>query len=283
MQKPIGYIILESPTISTDLKKVGRAGPLNNRLIAECTLQDMDHTNRNGRTYAKEDMLKALKDPRLTELINAGSLKCEDGHPLDKSLARQQTIYNPLCCAKILSIWVEGDRIKGRVKGTNNDRGEYFNNDLLDGELPAWSFRGLGVLQSINGKTYVKNIRAITWDRVIYPSHSPSYTEKIVSESMSGKIMNDPNNMSGMGENKVVYSENWQGELIPVSEQQVIDYIKQESTNLKLFGNSFEILGNTISIVENCTQVQLVTTDGSIARLPIEDYIRNEFMEYCTR
>ena len=275
MQKPIGYIILESPTISADLKKVGRSGSLNNRLIVECTLQDMDHTNRNGRTYAREDMLKALKDPRLTELINAGSLKCEDGHPLDKNLSRQQTIYNPLCCAKILSIWVDGDRIKGRVKGTNNDRGEYFNNDLLDGELPAWSFRGLGVLQNINGKVYVKNIRAITWDRVLFPSHKCSYCEKIVS--------GDSSNMSGVGENKQVYGESWQGELIPVSEQEVINYVKQESTNLKLFGNSFEILGNQISIVENCTQIQLITNDGSIARLPIEEYIRNEFMDYCSR
>lgn len=274
MQKPIGYIILESPTISSDLKKVGRSGALNNRLIVECTLQDMDRTNRNGRTYAKEDMLKALKDPRLTELIDAGSLKCEDGHPLDKSLARQQTIYNPLCCAKILSIWVDGDRIKGRVRGTNNDRGEYFNNDLLDGELPAWSFRGLGVLQNLNGKVFVKNIRAITWDRVLYPSHRVAYCEKIVSEA---------DDMSGMGDNRVVYNENWKGELIPISEQQVIDYVKHESTNLKLFGNSYEILGNTISIVENCTQIQLVTTDGSIARLPIDEYIKNEFMEYCSK
>lgn len=275
MQKPIGYIILESPTLSVDLKKVGRSGSLNNRLIVECTLQDMDHTNRNGRTYAREDMLKALKDPRLTELINAGSLKCEDGHPLDKTLSRQQVIYGPLCCAKILSIWIDGDRIKGRVKGTNNDRGEYFNNDILDGELPAWSFRGLGVLQNMNGKVFVKNIRAVTWDKVLYPSHACAYMDKIVSEAS--------NPMSGMGDNKVVYSENWQGELIPVSEQEVIDYVKQESTNLKLFGNSFEILGNQISIVENCTQVQVITNDGSISRIFIEDYIRNEFMDYCSR
>lgn len=275
MTNPIGYIILESPTVSIDLKKVGRSGPLNNRLIAECTLQDMDHTNRNGRTYAKEDMLKALKDPRLTELINAGSLKCEDGHPLDKTLARQQTIYNPLCCAKILSIWVEGDRIKGRVKGTNNDRGEYFNNDLLDGELPAWSFRGLGTLQNMNGKIFVKNIRAVTWDRVIYCSHACAYTERIIGD--------ESNNMSGMGENKTVYSENWKGELIPVSEQQVIDYVKQESTNLKLFGKSFELANNPISIVENCTQVQVITNDGCVARISIEDYIKNEFMDYCSR
>ena len=274
MAEPMGYIILESPSISVDMKKVGKIGPLNNRVVAEGTLQDMDKTNRNGRDYAEEDMLKALKDPRLTELINAGSLKCEDGHPLDKTLARQQVIYNPLCCAKILSLWVEGKKIKGRFKGTNNDRGEYFNNDLLDGELPAWSFRGLGTLSNQGGKVYVKNIRAITWDRVIYPSHAAAYTEKIVSESAR---------MAGMGDNKLVYNENWKGEITPIHEAQVIDYIKHESANLRLFGESFEILGNTISLVEHGTKVQMVTKNGSVARLPIESYIMNEYMEFCSK
>ena len=63
----------------------------------------------------------------------------------------------------------------------------------------------------------------------------------------------------------------------------VIDYVKHESTNLKLFGKSFELANNPISIVENCTKVQVITNDGSVARLPIEDYIRNEFQYYCSR
>ena len=271
MEKPMGYIILESPTITSDFKKVGKSTAITNRLIAEGTLQDADNTNRNGRDYDSNDLFPALKDKRLTELINAGSLKSEDGHPLDKTLARQQTIYNPLCCAKILAIWTEGKRIKGRFKGTNNDRGEYFNNDLLDGELPAWSLRALGTLQNSNGKVYVKNIRIITWDRVIYPSHACAYTEKIVSESAK---------LAGMGDNRLVYNRSWKGEISPISEQQVLDYIKQESANLKMFGDNFEILGNTISLVENNSKVQLITKNGSIARVPIEQYIQDEFIHY---
>ena len=272
-QQPIGHIILESPTVTQDIKQVGRS-PLNNRVIAEGTLQDVDNTNRNGRDYAQEDMFPALKDARLLELLKTGNLKAEDGHPLDKTLARQQTIYKPLTCAKFLSIWTDGKLIKGRFKGTNNDRGEYFNNDLLDGELPAWSLRALGTLQNKNGKIYVKNIRIITWDSVIFPSHKVAYTEKIVSEGAE---------MAGMGENQRVYSESWQGEIHPILNKEAIEYIKNESANLKLFKDSFDVLGNTITVCEGATKVQLTTINGSTARLSLEDYITNELLDYCTK
>jgi len=270
---PMGYLILESPTMTVDMKQVGRS-PNTNRLIAEGTLQDADNTNRNGRDYDSADLFPALKDPRLTELMRAGSLKSEDGHPLDETLQRQQTIYNPLCCAKILSIWTDGKLIKGRFKGTNNDRGEYFNNDLLDGELPAWSLRALGTLQNKDGKVFVKNIRIITWDRVIYPSHKCAYTEKIVSESA---------NLAGMGSNQVVYDPNWKGEIHPLITEDAIEYIRQESTNLRTFCDNFDTFGSPISLVENCSKVQITTANGSTARIGVERYIRDELMQFSTR
>lgn len=272
-QPVLGYMILESPSITVDMKTVGRS-PNSNRLIAEGTLQDADNTNRNGRDYDSADLFPALKDPRLNELLKAGSLKAEDGHPLDKTLQRQQTIYNPLTCAKFLSIWTENKLIKGRFKGTNNNYGEYFNNDLLDGELPAWSLRALGTLQNKDGKVFVKNIRIITWDRVIYPSHKCAYTEKIVSEDA---------NLAGMGENQKVYSPNWKGEISPILTEDAISYIKQESANFKLFTDTFETLGNKISICEGGTKIQLVTANGSVARIGLERYITDEFMNYATK
>ena len=273
MQQPMGYLILEAPTITADVKQVGRSSN-SNRLIAEGTLQDADNTNRNGRDYDSADLFPALKDPRLAELMKAGSLKSEDGHPLDKTLQRQQTIYNPLCCAKILSIWTEGKLIKGRFKGTNNDRGEYFNNDLLDGELPAWSLRALGTLQNKDGKVFVKNIRIITWDRVIYPSHKCAYTEKIVSESA---------NIAGVGANQVVYSPSWKGEITPIITEESLDYIRNESTNLKMFCNNYDTMGSPISVVENCTKVQITTANGSTARIGLERYIRDELMNFSIK
>lgn len=276
MQEPLGYMILEEPNLAQDTKIVGKSS-VNNRSIGEGTLQEANETNRNGRDYDKQDLFPALKDPRLKELLNAKSLFAEDGHPLDKTLARQQTIYRPLRCASYLSIWTEGNFIKSRFKGTNNQLGEEFDMDLKDGVIPAFSLRALGTVQNKNGKVFVKNLRIITWDVVVYPSHPRAYMTKIVSESAN--MAKD----AGVGANQRVYDENWKGELSPILTEQAIDFIKQESTNIKLFTNVFETLGNKVSLCEGGTKLQLVTANGSVARINIENYITNEIMNYCTR
>ena len=273
MQSPIGHIILEAPTLTADMK-IDKSTSNGSRVVAEGTLQDADTTNRNGRDYEKEDLFGALNDPRLTELMKAKSLFAEDGHPLDKSLQRQQVIYKPLTCASFLSIWTEGKYIKARFKGTNNDRGEYFDRDLRDGVLPAWSLRALGSLQNKNGKVYVKNIRIITWDSVVYPSHKCAYTERIVSEGAD---------MAGVGSNRKVYPENWQGEITPILTEDAIEYIRNESANLQTVCNVFETLGNSISICEGGRVVQMVTANGSTIRVNLENYISNEIMDYCCK
>jgi hypothetical protein len=286
-ENTLGYMLLESAFVPDDFKIINdsihegadqqfTSGSKNsvNRVIAEGTLQDADHTNRNGRDYEKQDLWNALKDPRLKELKDTGNLKAENGHPLDKSLQRQQIIYDPLTCAKFLDIWTEGDRIKAKFKGTNNNYGEYFNNDLLDGEKPSWSLRALGYLQNKNGKLYVKNIRIITWDRVIYPSHKCAYTEKICNEEAK---------LAGYGENQLIYPENWKGEITPITTAKALRYIQQESANLMNVINTFDCLGNSTSIVENGRAVQIITKQGNTLRFSLEKYITNEIMDYCAR
>ena len=89
--------------------------------------------------------------------------------------------------------------------------------------------------------------------------------------------------MAGMGENQFVYNESWGGEVTPIITEDVLDYVRHESANLKLFCETFEALGNTVSIVENGTKVQIMTQNGDIARLNLERYIQNEIMDYCSR
>ena len=274
MQPNIGYIILEAPIEIPDSKVVQQRSSNSNRVIAEGTLQDANKTNRNGRDYDEKDLFPALKDARLTELLKTGNLFGEDGHPLDKTLARQQVIYKPLTCVRYLSIWTEGNKIKARYKGTNNDRGEYFDNDLRDGVLPAFSLRALGTLKNENSKVYVKNLRIITWDSVVFPSHACAYTEKIISEGA---------HIAGMGDNRKGYPEGWGGEISPILTEDAISYIRQESANLKLVTNVFETLGHTVSICEGGNRVQITTSNGSTIRVNLENYIMNEIMSYCCR
>ena len=85
----VGYIICETPTTSEDSKIITQHG---DRVIAEGTLQDCGVVNRNSRIYESKDLFPELTCPRTRELLESGNMKGENGHPMSKELARQQTI-----------------------------------------------------------------------------------------------------------------------------------------------------------------------------------------------
>lgn len=103
------------------------------------------------------------------ELIPTGNMRGHDGHPSSTELSIQSVINPMLCSVKYKKIWIEGNEIHANFCGTNNEHGKAFNEDLLDGDRPSFSLRALGsVDRERNGKCYVRNIRIITWDRVIF-------------------------------------------------------------------------------------------------------------------
>lgn len=267
----IGYIICETATTSKDTPppKIISATK-NDRCIAEGILQDMNTRNRNTRYYDSRDMLPEINGARLKELINAGYLRAECGHPMSKDIARQQTIDPGNTIAQFLKVWVEGNDIKAQYKGTNNELGEFFNKDLIDGCKPAWSLRALGTIESSGGYNKVKNIRIITWDHVIYPSHQRAYTEKIVSYGESKSLQ----------ESAILLEEEDQGLVIPITNKQVISYIKSESANIKSMMNTFDLLYDDMALLED-GNLQLTDKSGGIFVVNLENHIHNEIMDYC--
>lgn len=237
-----------------------------NRVVAEVTLQEVEERNRNGRWYSKEELFPELTSSRTIELLNAGNLRSESGHPLSKELSRQQTIVKSNCSCIILKLWTEGNFIKALVRGTNNKLGEEFNEDLLDGISPSYSLRALGSITNTKRGAEVKGIKLITWDEVIYPSHPRAYTNKVLS----------------IGENAITNIENDKGMLIPLMTEDVIKCIKQESYTFKQITESFDSIFNDISLINNGNDVQLVDSIGNIIIAPLENYIKDEIMNYCS-
>ena len=266
----IGYIINEAISEPTDIKVVSDKG---NRIIAEGTLQDLESDNRNGRYYERKEIIPELSCARTKELLETGNMKGENGHPMSKDIARQQTIDPNFVCVKYLKFWMDGNDVKAQFKGTNNQLGEDFDNDLRDGELPSFSLRALGTIENKNGHACVRNTKIITYDRVIYPSHKRAYTEKIVSESAS--MTN-----ADCG-NKVVYEANDSGILIPITNDSVISYIKSESCNIKTIMNNFDTLYESIEVINNGKDVQLMDKFGNMFIVNLESYIQDEIMSYC--
>lgn len=264
----IGYVIIETATTSQDFKPTIVRSMDKKRVVAEVILQEANEKNRNGRFYDSNELFPQITAPRTQELIKHGELRAENGHPLSKDIQRQSTIDPNNTVAIFLKLWTDGNFIKAHARGTNNEKGEEFNQDLLDGFTPAWSLRALGSIINTGRGAEVKNPKIITWDRVIYPSHPRAYTQGIVSESSS-----------------IVLPKDDPGMLIPITNNQVIDYIKHESANLRQVMETFEIFYDNIELVNERfnPQVKLTSRDGNIYVINLETYLQNEIQNYCMK
>lgn len=270
----IGYIICENLSQVQDMKVVGKTA--SGKPIGEGILQEVEEDNRNGRYYEKAELFPQLKTERTLELLKTGNFKGENGHPMTNDIKRQATIDPNNVCVKFLDIWTEDNFIKARFTGTNNALGESFNRDMLDGELPSFSLRALGSIVNKNGHACVKNIRLITWDRVIYPSHKHAYMERLVSEStdMSEEYM------TGNG-NKLFIDENYHGFVTPITNEKVVNLLKQESANVNFVMENFSGIYESIELIDNGRSIKLADGKGTALVVNLEYHVQDLLMDYC--
>lgn len=267
----IGYMICEAKQPVEEYKVISDKG---GKVIAEGYLQtELNKKNRNGRIYGVPGIKKEVEGPRLRELIKTGNLKGHDGHPSDPSMAVQQTIDPKLVSVKFIDVWMEDENVASRFCGTNNELGRAYNQDLLDGELPSYSLRALGSVSNRGGACYVENVKIVTWDRVYYPSHEKAYTTKIITES-AGVNSTDPYM-------QLESVKNDKGILIPITTDSMVSFIKQESANIKSVLESFDTLFTNIQVIDNGKAVQMVTNEGSVMVITLENYVQNQIMDYC--
>lgn len=265
----VGYIICENLSQVKDMKIVGQTP--SGKPIGEGILQEVEEDNRNGRYYEKSQLFPQLETERTQELLKTGNFKGENGHPMTNDIKRQATIDPNNVVVKFLDIWTEGNFIKARFTGTNNALGESFNKDMLDGELPSFSLRALGTIVNKNGHACVRNIKLITWDRVIYPSHRHAYMERLVSESAG--IESDSN--------KVFIGEDYHGYITPITNEKVVSLLKQESANLNFVMENFDGIYESITPMDNGRSVQLSDGKGNTLIVNLENHVQDILMDYC--
>ena len=262
----IGYVILESAPLETpDAQIISENGK---RVIGEGVLQEAEEENRNGRCYLQSDLLREVNCARTKELLSTGNMIAENGHPMDTSMVRQQTIDPNNQVARFLKIWMDGNKVMAHFKGTNNDKGECFDQDLREGILPSWSLRALGSLANHKGRNIVENLRVITWDRVIFPSHPGAYTTRLVTESM----INNP-------KDKLTHINN-NGLLIPITNDSVINYIKSESATIQSLLNQIDFMYESTTLVSP-SKVRLIAKNGDMFYVNLENHIEQEISNYC--
>lgn len=272
MSNTIGYILTES-SCESESNIIGDRG---DRIYAEGILQDLGTVNRNHRIYLREDIEPDLMGERIQkELIPTGNFVGEVGHPLDKSLARQQTVLIDRAGVLFTKVWIDGNIVKGHFCGEYNNYGDYFNRKLAAGYKPSFSLRALGSIEQKDGKSYVKNIRVISYDWVILPSHRKAYCQKLIDPSTAAEeAKNEALAPEGFYDDITVCTE----QTIPILSSQKLDFIKTESANIHSLLENFDLSYNTAQLINEGTAVALTDTYGSTFVVGVEDYVRRQYM-----
>ena len=280
--KPVAYIINESleDAISFDIVDENKTTGF---VTAEGIIQQAGKMNRNRRYYTQEDLHKEIYSDRLRELITTGNFKGEAGHPLDMNLSRQQKVDPTLEQVWYTKVWMDGDYVKAQFRGTNNELGKAFNEDLKCGQKPSFSLRSLGSIRIVNGKSNVTNLRIITYDRVYYPSYDNAYTERIVSESTDYKpsYYQYEEYLNSMGNKQVI--EESADSIAPILNKDVTDLLLRESYSFNQICEDFSPIYKSIKLSDDKKKVVMVDESYNTIIVPIDRYVTNKIDEFCSR
>lgn len=257
------------------------------RTYVEAVLQTGDMLNRNKRIYSSRELEREIMSDRVQGLIRHKMMKGEAGHPLDDRLDRQQTIDPKLCEVIYLKMWFEKPYIKAILCGTYNKYGDEFEAEVRNGATHEFSSRSLGtVRRQPNGTAVVENMHYITSDVVIFQSDFNGYARRIVSpeelkvagiKESAVSLPNTENNR------KLLLNEACKHDICtPIYNDTVINYIKEQSQNIKTIKEQFDIYYDSIKLLEN-GNVSMTDKTGNVFIINLESYIRNEIMNYATK
>lgn len=283
MDKPIAYIINEGVSDAVECEIVNENDKF---VIAEGILQEAEKINRNRRYYSTDDLHKEIYGDRIRELVTSGNFKGEAGHPLDLSLTRQQKVDPTLEQVWFTKLWMDGPYVKAQFRGTNNQLGKAFNQDLKDGQKPSFSLRSLGSIRNVNGRMNVTNLRIICYDRVYYPSYDNAYTDHIVDESAGigydsfESQLNKYQDFIRSKGNIQSVSEGFES-IAPIMNDDIMKIIMKESYDFNSICEQFNPFYKSISLTKNKDSVMLVDENYNTIIVPLKKYVRDQIMHYC--
>lgn len=288
----VGALLCEETNANVEfkVKDVTKSG----FVIAEGILQEGNSVNRNKRIYPTEELRACVNSPRQKELVSTGNFKGEAGHPSNASLQRQTKIDPTLEQVWYTKLWMDGDYVMAHFRGTNNDLGRSFNDDLKDGQKPSFSLRAVGSLVNEGGKLIVQRMQMITYDRVYYPSHSKAYTTRLVTTESAGfggyesvKYYKANPGSYFYYKNKELNAISESGNvidttdsiMIPIKQEAINNFLISESGNVRSVMNNFDVLYETMELDPTGRQVKMRTMDGNTVYLNLESAVRDEIID----
>lgn len=265
-----GFIINESLGMTPETPVIISENKGINRVTIDTTLQDSDCINRNTRLYPKDTIDFGLAAPYIQERLRTKTWYGEAGHPRKPDVQRQLSYDHHNLSHIILNTRWNGPKLKGHVQAANTTCGGDFDGLIRQGSQVAFSMRAVGpVVEQKKNYVVVKTpLTLFTYDWVVHPSHACAYMDQIISES------NNPGSQ--------IIAENC--DLIPIQESALVDFIKNESQNVKLLTDqlSIDVLNCKATLSENGKLLYFKENNGSgdTIAVKLESVISHEVNNY---
>lgn len=235
----------------------------------ETSLQDFNIKNRNNRIYMGSAMIPSLNADHILELEKKGSWFGEAGHPMTDDVKRILTIDPKLISHRIVKHTVNNNGCHGTVETIDSEYGRQMTKNVLQGMEPAFSLRALAPLvKNPDGTSVVKTkSHVVTYDWVILPSHKTAYRDESKPiEKIIKKITDDGNTVTECS-------------ITPVQESSLIDYITQESAQVKLISNVCEVALTGMKLSDDLRHV-ILKESGRTFIIPLEERIKSDVSKY---
>jgi hypothetical protein len=241
-------------------------------LTFDSCMQSYNMWNRNNRNYDLDGMKVSMSAAHIAELIKRESWFGEAGHPITEDIKRILTIDPKLISHKISKPEFKGTKLYANIETLCAGYGPDMTAHMLQKMEAAFSLRALAQIsktpegrQLVKGKSHV-----VTFDWVVLPSHSDAYQQNkatIVSQTVSE---------SG---NILIPSKD---KLVSVMESSIVDFIKEESKNLKLVSNVFEVASESMTISKDLKYI-ILKEGKETYHVKTEDKIKHDILNYMKK
>lgn len=246
----------------------------------KAVLQEADRPNRNKRIYSKEVLEQALADPYVQERIRTNTWYGEAGHPLDTSLARQTNIMHDNIAFMIKRFWWEGNLLMGECETANTARGRDMAGLIEQNSRVSFSARAQGSLLPQTDMTGISrvapNLKLITYDWVINPSHDQAFITSLCNETKES-MFKTTNVTAAELKEAVALCES--GNFIAVDTQEVIteNYVPGYRKSLRSRNEIYKLQENDILLTESIKDGVADVQNGNVMKkVVLEDYLTQD-------
>ena len=226
----------------------------------DATLQTFGSQNRMRRQYDPQNLVSVIdNDERIQTLVKQNKWRGELNHPNPDIKGEQysdirMTIPEPMRTSHMIRHnRLEGDKYKGIITThPGTECGRAASSEIIDlGAVPSFSVRLLGSMipNAPIGRPNMRVTKVITYDMVDFPSH----------KNADGDVK------------PIVHQE---GNIIFLN--QLAKYCVDQSENLKVVCESFEISPEELMGINNNGEMEISTIDNARIRIPLENEIRRE-------